>query len=170
MKKVAVILVLAVIAVFVVAWWTGKSQPPRSQSTAGNTAPLVDHSSHDSIAKVDTHQYAATGRVPAYQKPGEIASLPETLSPELFTGNIRLAYQAAREIPEVLAQLPCYCHCDRGHGHKSLHTCFESNHGENCGICIGEALMAYNLKKRGGLNAAQIRERIIAAYGQSEAE
>ena len=81
-----------------------------------------------------------------------------------------MAYQAAKEIPQTLAQLPCYCHCDRSFGHKSLLTCFASDHGENCGICIGEALMAYNLQKRGGLNASQIREKIIAAYGDPKSQ
>ena len=92
--------------------------------------------------------------------------LPPTLSPELFTGNEKLAYQAAKEIPQTLAQLPCYCHCDRSQNHKSLHSCFESEHGENCGICIGEALMARNLH-RTGMNVGEIRKRIIAAYGQN---
>lgn len=173
MKKIVVVLVLAVIALFVVASWS--KTPPTSNfgtvSEQKSSPPQVtDYSSHDSHSRVDTHEFAATGRIPAYQKPTEIKALAETLSPELFTGNVRLAYQAAKEIPETLAQLPCYCHCDRGHGHKSLHSCFVSNHGENCGICIGEALMAYNLQKRGGLNPSQIRERIIAAYGQPKTE
>jgi hypothetical protein len=114
--------------------------------------------------------YAATRRIPAYYETvPDISSLPPTLSPEIFTGNKKLAYQAAKEIPEVLAQLPCYCHCDRGHGHKSLHSCFESEHGENCGICIGEALMAHSLQKRGA-TVTEIRKQIIAAYGSSEAD
>jgi len=64
-----------------------------------------------------------------------------------------------------LAQLPCYCHCDRGQGHKSLHSCFESEHGADCGICINEALMAYSLQKQ-GVGVSEIRKQIIDAYGQ----
>ncbi len=112
------------------------------------------------------HEHAAQGRVPAYYTtPPDVATLPLTLSPELFTGNKKLAYEAAKDIPQTLAQLPCYCHCDRGFNHKSLHSCFESEHGENCGICIGEALMAHNLQKQ-GVALSEIRKRVIAAYGQ----
>lgn len=52
--------------------------------------------------------------------------------------------------------------------HKSLHSCFEDNHAEDCGVCIGEALMAYGLQKREELNIEQIGETIIAAYGSSQ--
>jgi hypothetical protein len=164
MKKLVIVLLLLV-AVIVVAYRSGNQQPARTSFPAA-----ADHSSHDSHAQISNQQFAATGRVPAYfETAPDISTLPPTLSPNLFTGNKRLAYQAAKEIPETLAQLPCYCHCDRGHGHKSLHSCFESEHGENCGICIGEALMAHNLQKR-GMKVAEIRQQIIAAYGQAETE
>ena len=112
-----------------------------------------------------THNRAAMNRIPAhYETAPSLNALEATLAPELFAGNVQLAYRAAQEIPQTLAQLPCYCHCDMGKGHKSLHSCFEDEHGENCGICIGEAVMAYNLKRQ-GLKPTQIRERIIRAYG-----
>ena len=163
MKKLLIVLVLLVVAAVVVATRSGNQPPaPTMSSTRVN-----DHSTtpaHDGVGMGD---YAATGRIPAYYEAApDISSLPPTLSPEIFSGNKKLAYQAAKEIPQVLAQLPCYCHCDRGHGHKSLHSCFESEHGENCGICIGEALMAQSLQKR-GVNVTEIRKQIIAAYGRS---
>ena len=106
-----------------------------------------------------------TERVPAhYTTAPPLDTLPPTLSPELFWGNQRLAYEAAQKIPQTLAQLPCYCHCDMSIGHKSLHSCFVTEHGESCGICIGEALMAYQLEKQ-KLPIEEIRKRIIAAYG-----
>jgi Protein of unknown function with PCYCGC motif len=104
-------------------------------------------------------------RVPAYYTTAPpLNELAPTLSPELFWGNTRLAYKAAKEIPQTLAQLPCYCHCDMSAGHKSLQTCFVTEHGESCGICIGEALMAYQLEKQ-KMPIAEIRQRIISAYG-----
>lgn len=104
-------------------------------------------------------------RVPAYYTTAPaLDTLPPTLAPEMFWGNQRLAYEAAQKIPQTLAQLPCYCHCDMSLGHKSLHSCFVTEHGESCGICIGEALMAYQLEKQ-NLPIAEIRKRIIAAYG-----
>jgi hypothetical protein len=104
-------------------------------------------------------------RVPAhYTTAPAVNTLAPTLSPEMFSGNIRQAYEVAQKIPQTLAQLPCYCHCDVGHGHKSLQSCFVTEHGESCGICIGEALMAYQLEKQ-KLPIEEIRKRIIAAYG-----
>lgn len=102
--------------------------------------------------------------VPAHYKaaPGP-GSLGETMAPEEFSGVTRDAYKVAKEIPQTLAQLPCYCHCDRGFGHKSLHSCFEDDHAAHCAVCTEEALMAYRLQTQ-GMNAAQIRERIIAEY------
>lgn len=163
MKKLVIVLVLLVVAAVVVAT-RSENQPP---APALSVAHVNDHSTTPAHEGYGMGDYAATGRIPAYYETvPDIRSLPPTLSPELFTGNKKLAYQAAKEIPQVLAQLPCYCHCDRGHGHKSLHSCFESEHGENCGICIGEALMAHSLQKR-GVNVTEIRKQIIAAYGRS---
>ena len=163
MKKLLIALVLLVVAAVVVATRSG-NQPPAPTMPATH---VHDHSTTPAHEGYGMGDYAATGRIPAYNETApDISSLPPTLSPEIFTGNPRLAYQAAKEIPQVLAQLPCYCHCDRGHGHKSLHSCFESEHGENCGICIGEALIAHSLQKR-GVKVTEIRKQIIAAYGRS---
>ena len=55
---------------------------------------------------------------------------PVTLSPALFTDQAaREAYQAARDVPEVLEQLPCYCGCMQTHGHKNNLFCFMDEHG-----------------------------------------
>jgi hypothetical protein len=106
-----------------------------------------------------------TPRIPAhYQDARDAKPLAPTLDPQRFFGQARAAYQIAREIPETLAQLPCYCYCDEGHGHKSLHTCFETDHSSMCAVCVNEALMAYKLQKEEGLTPAQIRERIIAQF------
>ena len=162
MKKGIIVLVLLVGGASIMSWWlwTGSSSPRTSVITTPNPAAVqMDRPNA-------AHSHATVARTPAYYTaPPNVNALPPTLSPELFTGNERLAYRAAKEIPQTLAQLPCYCHCDKGHGHKSLLSCFETEHGESCGICIGEALMAHNLEKRAKLNVVQIRERIIAAYG-----
>lgn len=95
-----------------------------------------------------------------------MSALPPTLPPERFFGQARLAYQIAREIPQTLAQLPCYCYCDETLGHKSLHTCYESDHSAHCATCVNEALLAYRLQKEQGLTVPQIRERIIAQFSR----
>ena len=162
MKKLLLALILLIAAMFVIGLWSHDPTP-----IADRSASATHRTPSPSQENIHMQQYAAKGRIPAFNAaPPDLAALPRTLSPELFTGNERLAYKAAKEIPQTLAQLPCYCHCDRSQNHKSLHSCFESEHGENCGICINEALMAYNLQKQ-GVAVSEIRKRIIAAYGQA---
>jgi len=106
-------------------------------------------------------------RVPAYQDAKGAINLPATLQPEQFIGPTRDAYRAVKEIPETIAQLPCYCHCDKSIGHKSLYSCFQDTHASQCTVCVSEALLAYNLQKS-GVSPAQIRERIIAQYSRQQ--
>ncbi len=54
--------------------------------------------------------------------------LPNTLDPNLLKGRAKRAYQIAREIPEVLAQMPCFCECEV-FGHENLLDCFIDEHG-----------------------------------------
>ena len=166
MRTILALSIALVVAVVASIWLreSGHRQPsitakPASvASTTQQPSPLGDH------------QHAATAQVPAYQRSVEsLAELPPTMRPELFEGNVRRAYQVASDIPQTLAQLPCYCHCDRGQGHKSLHSCFIDEHGANCGICINEALMAYSLHKKQNLKVDQIREQIIKSFGETNA-
>ena len=54
---------------------------------------------------------------------------PTTLSAALFTGYAARGYQVAREIPEVLERVMCYCGCDRNPGHQNNLDCFADDHG-----------------------------------------
>jgi hypothetical protein len=109
---------------------------------------------------------ALTKRIPAYFKePPDVKLLPPTLSPALFTGQTREAYQIAKDIPQTLAQLPCFCYCDYSVGHKSLHSCFEDEHSVGCPLCQDSAVMAKELKDN-GYNIDQIREKLIAKYSK----
>jgi len=54
--------------------------------------------------------------------------LPKTVDPSLFKGKAKQAYQIAREIPQVLAQMPCFCECE-AFGHENLLDCFIDHHG-----------------------------------------
>lgn len=87
--------------------------------------------------------------LPADQRVGELFSQPYQVR----------AYQLASKIPGVLNQLPCYCYCERI-GHKSLHTCYESDHGAHCAICMKEVFYAYEQTKL-GKTPAQVRAGII---------
>jgi hypothetical protein len=72
---------------------------------------------------------AAKEPIPAYFKSAEAAKpYPKTLAPETFQHPAQVkSYAAARRIPGVLAQQPCYCHCDRM-GHGSLLHCHIDSH------------------------------------------
>ena len=105
----------------------------------------------------------AKPRIPAYQLASEVGNLSPTLAASEFFGKAREAYEVAKKIPETLAQLPCYCHCDQV-GHKSLHTCFVDDHAAHCAVCVDEALLAYKLQKVEKLRPEQVRERIIEKY------
>ena len=148
---IAVLLVAAVLIVN-----SANTNPPaaqRSSVAARQTpAPAAHNHSHD------------TKRIPAFEMAPARASLNPTLDPERFTGMTREAYRAVQQIPVTIAQLPCYCHCDEGFGHKSLYSCFEDEHAAHCAVCVNEALLALTLEKEQKLTPAQIRDRIVAQY------
>ena len=133
-------------------------------SDSQNNRPAVAQDTHDSHPPTP----APTAKtMPAhYTEAPNRASLGPTLEPERFTGLVRDAYRAVRETPQMIAQMPCYCHCDRGMGHKSLYSCFEDDHASHCAVCVNEALLAHKLEKEGKLTPAQIRDRIVEQFGQ----
>jgi hypothetical protein len=142
------------------------AQPAAStQATPGASAA---HDHHDANVAASSSS-SSSPNVPAFMKTAaELKGLAPTLAPEEFAGKARLAYQAVREIPRTVAQLPCYCHCDAGFGHKSLHTCFEDDHASHCAVCVDEALLAYKLQTEDGLKPDQIRELIVAQYSRAQ--
>ena len=87
-----------------------------------------------------------------------------TLDPMRFQGPVRQAYQIAQDDPALLAQLHCYCGCDKADGHKSLLDCYRDEHGSRCEICVGEATDAEAMAKRGE-SIDQIRDALRARYG-----
>jgi len=88
-----------------------------------------------------------------------------TLDPAKFTGKIRAAYEAAKVVPEVLFQLPCYCGCMSGHGHKNNLDCFHDEHGVECTMCQDIALDARSMWED-GTEIVRIREKIKEKYGR----
>lgn len=114
------------------------------------------------------HEHSTTAKtIPAhFEVPPSKSLLGPTLNPDSFTGITRDAYRAVKEIPVTIAQLPCYCHCDEGFGHKSLYSCFEDDHASHCDVCVREALLALKLEKEQRMTPAQIRDTIVAQYSQ----
>jgi Protein of unknown function with PCYCGC motif len=91
------------------------------------------------------------------------ARIRETLDPRGFQGNVREAYEIAERDPALLAQLHCYCGCDKSDGHKNLLDCFRDTHGSHCAICTGEAIDAESMATR-GMAVEQIRDALRARY------
>src|SRR5438309_4778365 len=105
--------------------------------------------------------------VPAFHpaRPAAGAKLPPVLTEKqlndqgLILPAQKESYKAAARASSVVYQMPCYCYCDRSHGHTSLRSCFEDTHGANCGTCMQEALYSYRQSKK-GWPAKMIRECI----------
>ena len=95
---------------------------------------------------------------------GGSAALVATLDPASYDGRTREAYQVAKDIPEVLAELPCFCGC-ANQGHRSNLYCFKDNHGQDCAMCQDIALVARALHDQGN-DVDKIRDEIIKRYGQ----
>ena len=96
------------------------------------------------------------------------ARLVPTMSPSYFAKDPRAqaAYQAAKDIPEVLAELPCFCGCMSSFGHENNLFCFRDEHGSGCNICEDIALDARNMHRKGS-SVEQIRETIREHYGRA---
>jgi hypothetical protein len=112
-------------------------------------------------------QSAPDDPVPAYHAQAPQGELPATMNPDLFPEPVvQNAYAVAAKIKKALYQQPCYCHCDRSQGHKSLLDCFASKHGSGCGTCIYEDFYAFEQLSK-GKTAAQIRAGIIKGEWKS---
>ena len=151
--------IVAVLAVVVAMIIVGNSDARRKPAPPPEPQP---------VAQTPAHNHPHDNKtVPAFfETAPSKASLGPTLEPERFTGLVRDAYRAVREVPQTIAQMPCYCHCDRGMGHKSLYSCFEDDHASHCAVCVNEALLTLKLEKEQKLTPAQIRDRIMEQFGQ----
>lgn len=74
------------------------------------------------------------------------------------------AYAAARDAAATLDGVYCYCDCSKHARHRSLLTCFESDHGAFCDVCMGEAMLAHQLAGR-GTSLQDIRTAIDRQFG-----
>lgn len=96
----------------------------------------------------------------------------QTLDPSLFAGvksgpyDVREAYQAAKDIPEVLDELYCYCRCRENFGHRSLLTCYVDRHASECGVCLAQGLKAKELHDD-GRDIKEIERLIDEEFGSS---
>ncbi len=94
---------------------------------------------------------------------GQRQTASSTLDPSLFRGEAAAAYEVARRDPGLLAQIHCYCGCDRDLGHRSLLDCYRTRHGSQCPICIGEAIEAERMEQQ-GVPIEEIRDALRTRY------
>ena len=88
-----------------------------------------------------------------------------TLDPNQFVGPVKEAYKFAEKNPALLAELHCYCGCDKAEGHQNLLDCYRSTHGASCEICTQEALLAKRMSEQGS-PVDQIRNAIRRNFAQ----
>jgi len=107
---------------------------------------------------------AATNSCTACVERGSILPAKLFADPR-FDKEVVPAYEAARKYPATLDRLHCFCECQESmaHRHKTLLTCFTSNHAAGCGICLREALMAAELKEK-GLPDDQIENTVESVF------
>jgi hypothetical protein len=107
-----------------------------------------------------------TGRAEAADSAAANGSQPRlTLDPNQFVGPVKEAYKFAEKNPALLAQLHCYCGCDKAEGHQSLLDCYRGMHASACEICTGEVLMAKRMSEQGS-PVDQIRNAIRQNFAQ----
>jgi hypothetical protein len=105
---------------------------------------------------------ASAGR---HREPRPGITAAEVLPPSAYAGYDRIvrAYEAAQQVPQVLDGLYCHCQCRENFNHRSLLSCFQSEHGASCDICIGEAVMAEGMHRQGKA-LDEIRRAIDARF------
>ncbi len=79
------------------------------------------------------------------------AKLVHTMDPSYFSKEpkAQAAYQAAKDMPEVLAELPCFCGCMTGLGHESILFGFRDATVSGCTFGEEVALEARDLHQKG---------------------
>ena len=55
---------------------------------------------------------------------------PATPSPALFSGKLAQTYRIAKEVPELIEQMPCYCGCVASANHQSNLDCYADRHAD----------------------------------------
>ena len=124
MKPKNVILVVLGVVV-VAALFLANRTPEQPAATTPAPAPQTAPS-----ASTPAQPVRQQPDVPPYHPSAEAARpLPKTLPASLFPHPaVAKAYGVAERIPEVLAQQPCYCWCNK-FGHGSLLDCYKTDHG-----------------------------------------
>jgi hypothetical protein len=107
-----------------------------------------------------------TGPASRHPEPRPGVTAAEVIPASTFAGSDQRvrAYTAAAQTARVLDGLYCYCGCKESIGHVSLLSCFESEHGASCDICMEEAELAARMHGEGA-TLEHIRRAIDRQFG-----
>lgn len=165
---IVLIIVLGGIAVFALTRNKQYEPPPSTPApTQAQKAPEPEYSpevKQEQPAPPDaSSDLDAQFHVPAYfENPDLGEPLKAILDPASVPYFAREGYEAVKRKPRLMTQMPCFCYCEK-FGHKSLHTCYETDHAVHCDVCLKEALEADRMDSQ-GLSPQEIREFIIQTY------
>lgn len=106
----------------------------------------------------------ALGRRAEHPEPRPGITAERVLPASEVPRSARRAYEAAREIPQLLDGIHCHCECAARDGLRSLLSCFETRMPITCGYCREEAELALRLHRE-GRTLAEIRRAVDAEFG-----
>lgn len=153
---------LLAVAVFALTRGNG-DQPAAMKSDDVAVSAQDSHSETKSAGDTSDSTTPENFRMPPYfEDPRSAGILQPTLDPASVQPFARAGYKIAKEKPNLLTQLPCFCYCDR-FGHSSLYTCFETVHAEQCEICLKEAVEADQMDRQ-GMSPQEIRTNIVERH------
>jgi hypothetical protein len=147
-------LAFLVIIGIVSAWFLSGGSGGSSSSTSASLAPT----------SVDPNTLPASLKNRLVLPANPLPKRPYTLEPSTFPDpEVQKSYQAARDVPEVLEHMPCYCGCFTNAGHRNNLDCFKDNHGEHCALCRAIAVESKAMAEQ-GLPVEQINIAINEKY------
>lgn len=109
--------------------------------------------------------------------PEPLALLPDYV--QKAEANVQTAYQFARDHPELLGKLPCYCGCEKSLDHQHNLDCYIStfnaegsvakydSHAAYCGVCLDITLIARDMLAE-RKSTGEIHSAIDVKYGYAE--
>ena len=147
-----------------------KQEPVAQQTTPQNqnekaSERIIPEQAVPMASTESTPVAAPEFRVPAFHSSVENLTLAAVLDPASVPPEARAAYTVVKNKPKLIAQLPCFCYCERW-GHGSLHDCFVTEHAVTCDICMNEVMQADEMDRK-GIPASEIRETIITQFRQA---
>jgi hypothetical protein len=120
-KLLTMLLALTVLAIFSV----GHAE---TRVDSLKVKPVTISTLDENLEKIQPQSMTSEKGKSFYMQEGETRPV---LSASLFVGRASKAYAAAKQYPEVMDQVFCYCECDQPPTyHKTLLSCFTDNHGK----------------------------------------